>query len=97
MRYTTRQEVPTAVVLAWNHNATNSALIEVNLSNFQMNRLLEVSTTQDQPKNKINLFEFVHGYLMVALINGFVSIYKYPDTSVKIGGIFHQNTISDIV
>ena len=97
MRYTTRQEVPTAVVLTWNKNGTHSAIIEVNLSNFETKRLIEVATTQDQPKNKINLFEFVHGYLMVAMINGFVSIYGYPNTEVKIGGIHHQNTISDII
>jgi len=40
------------------------------------------------------MFEFVHGYLMVATLNGFISIYDYPDTSTKIGGIFLQNTAS---
>lgn len=34
---------------------------------------------------------------MVANLNGFVSIYEYPDASNKLGGIFHQNQISDIV
>ena len=34
---------------------------------------------------------------MVANLHGFVSIYNYPDTTNKIGGIFHQNQISDIL
>lgn len=56
-----------------------------------------MATTSDQPKNIIHLFEFVHGYLMVASLTGFVSIYAYPDTSTKIGGIHHQNSVSDII
>ena len=59
-----------------------------------MKPLVELQTTTDQPKNTIHLFEFVHGYLMVATLNGFISIYDYPDTSVKIGGIHLQNTVS---
>jgi hypothetical protein len=34
---------------------------------------------------------------MVANLHGFVSIYNYPETTNKIGGIFHQNQISDIL
>jgi len=34
---------------------------------------------------------------MVANLQGFVSIYNYPETTNKIGGIFHQNQISDIL
>jgi hypothetical protein len=34
---------------------------------------------------------------MVANLFGFISIYNYPDTNAKIGGIIHNNQISDIV
>ena len=39
----------------------------------------------------------MHGYLFVANLNGLVSIYDYPNTGSKVGGIFHQNQVSDIV
>ena len=97
VRYSTRQEVPVAAVLTWNHNRTVSAIIEIDLSNFNMRLLVELKTTADLPKNLIHLFEFVHGYLMVAELNGFVSIYGFPDTSEKLGGIMHQNYVSDII
>jgi hypothetical protein len=45
----------------------------------------------------INTFEMVHGYLVIANLYGFVSIYNYPDTTNKIGGIYHQNQVSDII
>lgn len=85
------------LVLTWNHNKTISAIIEIDLKTFALRNLLEVRTTEDQPKAMINLFEMVHGYLMVATLNGFVSIHNYPDTTAKIGGIIHQNQISDII
>jgi hypothetical protein len=34
---------------------------------------------------------------MVGTVGGQVSIYRFPDTTVKIGGIIHQNPIVDIV
>lgn len=58
---------------------------------------MEVKTTEDQPKSIINLIEFVHGYLMVANLNGLVSIYPYPDTTNKVGAIMHMSPINDIV
>lgn len=97
MRYTTRQEVPTAVILTWNHNKTHSAVLEIDLTNFTIRPLVEVKTTEDQPKNIINVFEFIHGYLMIANMNGLLSIYGYPDTSQKLGVIMHQNQLSDII
>ena len=39
----------------------------------------------------------MHGYLFVANLSGLVSIYEYPNTVSKVGGIFHQNQVSDIV
>jgi len=45
----------------------------------------------------ISLCEIVYGYLMVANLQGVVSIYSYPDTTNKIGAILHQNQITDIV
>lgn len=62
-----------------------------------MRPLVEVQTTQDQPKNMLSLFELVHGYLMVANLNGLLSIYNYPETGPKVGVINHQNALSDIV
>jgi hypothetical protein len=85
------------VVLTWNHARTHSALLEIDLLHFAIRPLVEVPTTSDQPKNMIHLFEFVHGYLLVAALHGFVSIYRYPDTSSKVGGIFHQNKVCSIV
>lgn len=95
MRYTTRQNAQIALVLTWNQNKTHSAVVEIDLTNgFKVKPLVELQTTTDQPKNTIHLFELVHGYLMVSTLNGFISIYEYPDTSVKIGGIHLQNTVS---
>lgn len=56
MRYAAKQGVPTALVLTWNHNQTYSAVLEIDLSNFSIRPLLEVRTTQDQPKNILALF-----------------------------------------
>ena len=39
----------------------------------------------------------MYGYLFVANLNGLVSIYEYPNTDSKVGSIFHQNQVSDIV
>jgi len=39
----------------------------------------------------------VDDYLFVGAMGGQLSIYRFPDTSQKIGGIFHQNQICDIV
>ena len=95
MRYTSYQGKFTAIILTWNHNRTHSALLEIDLNNgFNIRPLVELSTSSDQPKNTIHLFELVHGYLMVSTLNGFLSIYNYPDTSAKVGGIHFQNTIS---
>lgn len=58
---------------------------------------MEIPTTPDNPKNTIHLFEFVHGLLMVATLSGYVSIYAYPDCTKQIGGIHHQNAVSDII
>jgi hypothetical protein len=44
-----------------------------------------------------SVFELVHGYLMVANMHGLLSIYNYPETGPKVGAIFHQNVVSDIV
>lgn len=45
----------------------------------------------------MTLFEVAHGYLMVANYTGLVSIYEYPNIGKKIGAIYHQNQISDIL
>lgn len=50
----------------------------------------------DNPKNTIHLFEFVHGLLFVATLTGFVWIYSYPACE-KVGGIHHNNAVGDIV
>lgn len=84
------------MILTWNHTRTHSAILEINLSDFSIRPLVEVSTTPDNPKNTINLFEFVHGRLFVATLTGFVSIHSYPEC-VKVGGIHHNNAISDII
>jgi len=55
-----------------------------------------MSCVNDNPKNTIHLFEFVHGLLFVGALTGFVSIYSYPQCE-KIGGIYHNNAVSDIV
>ena len=95
MRYVARQGVHSAVVLTWNHNRTHSAILEIDLNNgFKVKPLVELQTTTDQPKNTIHLFEFVHEYLMVSTLSGLISIYEYPDTTVKVGGIHLQNTVS---
>ncbi len=88
---------PSALVLTWNPTRTLSAVLEVELGKFTIKPLVEVQTSPEQPKAMLNLFELVHGYLMVANLYGFVSIYNYPDTTAKVGGIYHQNPISDIV
>lgn len=85
------------MILTWNHNKTHSAVLEIDLTNFTIRPLVEVKTTEDQPKNIINVFEFIHGYLMIANMNGLLSIYGYPDTSQKLGVIMHQNQLSDII
>lgn len=72
-------------------------MLEIDLSNFSVRPLVEVHTTQDQPKNMFSVFELVHGYLMVANMHGLLSIYNYPETGPKVGAIFHQNVVSDIV
>jgi hypothetical protein len=44
------------LVLTWNHNKTLSAVLEIELVQFGMRSLVEVRTTEDQPKTMINLF-----------------------------------------
>ena len=34
---------------------------------------------------------------MVGTLWGELSLYLYPDTTQKVGGIMHQNTVNDIV
>jgi hypothetical protein len=35
--------------------------------------------------------------LMVGTVGGDLSIYRFPDTTDRIGAIMHQNTVTDIV
>ena len=56
LRYSTRQEVPTALVLTWNHQKTFSTVLEIDLSNFNIRILVEVRTTEDQPKAMLSQF-----------------------------------------
>lgn len=97
MRYTNDKGVPYAVVLTWNQTNTISALLSVNLTNFEVKMLTQTSTTPDNPRANINIFEFVDEYLMVGTIGGQLSIYRYPDTTQKVGGIWLQNQVNDIV
>lgn len=97
MRYTNDKGVPYAVVLTWNQTNTISALLSVNLTNFEVKTLIETNTTPDNPRLNINIFEFVDEYLMVGTIGGQLSIYRYPDTTQKVGGIWLQNQVNDIV
>lgn len=97
MRYTNDKGVPYAVVLTWNQTNTISALLSVNLTNFEVKALTQTNTTPDNPRLNINIFEFVDEYLMVGTIGGQLSIYRYPDTTQKVGGIWLQNQVNDIV
>lgn len=97
MRYTNDKGVPYAVVLTWNQTNTISALLSVNLTNFEVKTLIQTDTTPDNPRLNINIFEFVDEYLMVGTIGGQLSIYRYPDTTQKVGGIWLQNQVNDIV
>jgi len=97
IRYVTDKGIPYAVVLTWNNSTTISALISINLNDLSLKNLIEVKTTQEQPWQTISIFEFLDDYLMVGTVGGQLSIYRFPDTTQKIGGIFHQNTIVDIV
>jgi hypothetical protein len=85
-----------ALALTW--NATNSlcALLSVNLTTFEQKILLQLST-QDNSRANINIFELVEDYLFVGTIGGELSIYRFPDTTQKIGAICHQNQICDIL
>jgi hypothetical protein len=97
VRYTNEKGVPYAVVLTWNQTHTISALLSVNLTNFEVKTLIQTQTTPDNPRLNINIFEFVDEYLVVGTIGGQLSIYRYPDTTQKIGGIWLQNQVNDIV
>lgn len=98
IRYVKRQEGPYAIALTWDAKFSSSALLEINLKNPQDIRiLLQTPGEIEKNKNNIHLIEFVGDYLFVANRFGQVSIYRYPDLSKKIGGIYHQNDVNNIV
>jgi hypothetical protein len=87
--------VPVAVVLLWNTQQTLTTLMQVSLINWEQTLLVQ-NQGQDSRTN-FCFFEFVDDMLMVGTVVGDLSIYRFPDTSERIGGILHQNCVNDIV
>ena len=50
VKYAVRGSTPTALILTWNNLKTHSAILEINLLEFSSQVLVEVRTTEDQPK-----------------------------------------------
>jgi len=69
--------------------------MRLNLVSFDQT-LLTQNQGQDGRSN-ICFFEFADEYLMVGTLGGDLSIYRFPDTAERVGGIMHQNSVTDIV
>lgn len=87
--------MPCAVVLLWNTDQTLTSLMQVNLNTFEQT-LLTQNQGQDSRTN-FCFFEFVDQLLMVGTVGGDLTIYRFPDTTERIGAIMHQNSVTDIV
>jgi hypothetical protein len=96
VKYAVRDTTPTALVLVWNASHSLCAILELDLLLFTSALLLEVRTP-DHFQELINTFEIAHGHLLVANLNGLVSIYAYPGTGQKLGYIQHQNSVGEII